>query len=164
MQLADQTKGKGKIPEPADAMFEGENVVSDFSEVGGTPVYGSAGLGGQQFTERHLRPFDLAREDRLAAEERTKQEMGVGEAPTLPGQSSDRAIGVGKASNEVCAPTEIRWQRIRNVGRVAFRTSDPATGRPGFLGGLFRFANSGHSYYRNIAISIISCRALKVKF
>jgi hypothetical protein len=90
--------------------------------------------------------------------------MGVGKPPALPGQSSDRAIGVGQGSNEVRAPTEVRWQRIWNVGRVALRTPDSTTGRPAFLGSLFGCANSGHAYYRNRAISIISSLALNVKF
>jgi hypothetical protein len=109
MELPDQTKGKGKLLEASDAMFEGKNVVSDFPQIRRTPVYGCAGLGGQQFTKRRLSSFDLARENRFPADERTEEEVWVGESPAFPGQSSNRAIGVGQGSNEVRAPTELGW-------------------------------------------------------
>lgn len=60
MHLAHQAERQGQGVQPFQPVLQGSHVVAHLPQVGGAPVYGRAGLGGQQFAQSCLGPLDAA--------------------------------------------------------------------------------------------------------
>ena len=90
MHLAHQAERQGQGVQPFQPVLQGGHVVAHLTEVGGAPVHGRAGLGGQQFAQGSLGSLDAAGQNSLLAYEGTHQEVGVGHPPPLAGQQPGR--------------------------------------------------------------------------
>ena len=84
VQLPHEPDAERKLLEARNAMFEGHNVIADFSKILWTSVYDHPGFCGQQLTKGSLRSLDLARQNSLASNERTNQNMRFGSHPPSP--------------------------------------------------------------------------------
>lgn len=124
MQLPDEAEGEGQILEPLDAVFEGDDVVGDLPEVRGTPLDARSRLRSQQFPERGLSALDAAGENRLPADERPDQEVGVGQPAARPRETAQEMVGLGECVDQLLVPLDPGGERIGDEGRVTFCAPD----------------------------------------
>ena len=61
VQLAGKPDAKGEFIEARDAMLKCHHVIANFAQIFGTSIDNRSRLGGEEFTQRRLCAFNLAR-------------------------------------------------------------------------------------------------------
>ena len=103
MQFPNNANAKRQRFEPDNAVFQGDNVIADFTQVFRAAIHHRTRLRRQQLAECGLSALDLARQNGLTLHEGTHQDVRIGQPSTFAGQLSNHPGGD--------PPTDETWQR-----------------------------------------------------
>ena len=134
VHLAHQAQRQRQHVQSFQAVLQGGYIVAHLPQIGRASLHGRAGLGGQQLPKGRLSSLNAAGKNGLLAEERSHQEVGVGQPPSLAGKPADSPVRGRKSDRKSFIPGQGRRQRGRYKSpiptgavqqltmRLAFRT------------------------------------------
>ena len=94
VNFSHQPQRQGQGTETLDPVLQCHHVVADLLQVVRTAFNRCPGIRCKQFAQRGLSSFDTAGEHRLSFQERSYQQMWIGQPMPFGGQLSDETIGI----------------------------------------------------------------------
>ena len=151
VKLANQPQGQRQLFQSLDAVFECGDVVTHLTQIFGASFNRRPGFRRKQLPERRLRALDAAGKHRLAADERTDENVGIRELCALAGQPGRSGRSASESTpNKLRRPCNRRRKRIGYKGGVSALAANRPAGGLGHVSLLScRGENNRACYFRN---------------
>src|SRR3954470_13351411 len=101
MHFAKKTQAQRQLIEPLQSVSKRGHVIRDLANIGLIRLGRPSGLEKCQVGCRRLGALDPARQNRLAIEERLRQQVGIRQYPSDSTECAERMVSFGKPTHEL---------------------------------------------------------------